>query len=200
MSPWKQQTHNGFNTTHHPPEQADDLREKLRQLEAKYSEADEARATAEGDLEQQRARAEESLARVAAAEEEVRVHAAARAEAEERAAAAVATTDALEGAGGAGGAGEKADEEEGGAVDERAAAAEAAAVEAQSEVSSLKKAFREERKEHEAMLLQSRCVCARLCVCVCSFVVLRLHADAPMVVFVFCGAWALLCLRNDTCH
>ena len=134
------------------PQKAEDLREKLRQLETKFSDAREACATAEGNREQQRARAEESIARVAAAEEEVRVHAAARVEAEERAAAAAA--DALKS--GTGGA-EK--EQAGGAVDGRVAAAEAAAEEAQSELARLKKAFREERKEHEAMLLESRCVC-----------------------------------------
>lgn len=102
------------------------------------------------------------MARVAAAEEEVRVHAAARAEAEAAAAAATATADALKGAVSAG-AGEKQEAEDAGAVDGRVEAAEAAAEEAQSELSRLKKAFREERKEHEAMLLESRCVF----VCVC---------------------------------
>lgn len=154
------------------PQKADDLREELRQLEAKCSEAQEARATAVADLsaaaeasaeaveqdrERQRDRAEESAARIAAAEEEVRVHAAARAEAEERAAEAVAAaTDALKGREGEGGVG--AEEEEGGVAEGSVAAAEAAAEEAQSELSRLKKAFREERKEHEAMLLESRCV------------------------------------------
>ena len=162
--PPRQHTHNG-STPSLSPKQADNLLEELRQLEAKCSEANEARATAEGHLEQQRTRAEESLARVAAAEEKAQAHAAARAEAEERAALA---TDALERAGAAGAGaraeGEKEDEE-GGAVDGRVAAAEAAAEEARSELSRLKKAFREERKENEAMLLESRYVCVRLFLC-----------------------------------
>eukprot|EP00752_Nemacystus_decipiens_P006231 g5621.t1 len=134
--------------------EATDLREKLRELEAKYSAAREACAAAEGDRERQRATAEESMARVAAAEEEARVHAGARADAEERAAAAAAALAQK----GARVAEEEEEEEEeaGGAMAGKVAAAEAAAEEAQSELARLKKAFREERKEHEAMLLESR--------------------------------------------
>lgn len=130
--------------------QADKLRSSLRQLQTEHQEtvskatADlDAAGGAEQELRRQlaeaEAAAEECRARVAAAEREVRAHAAARAAAGER----------KEAVGGA-------EEAAAAATAAAVAAAEAAAEESSAELSRLKKAFREERAEHEAMLLASR--------------------------------------------